>query len=236
MTRDDFEDVLDSHGFYKTVDRAISYVIKKAKKVGVSREMVASVLLTGGSSQIASFKEKISHAYPALREANAIYDHSPLSAVAKGAALYGTSDVIDRHLGVPYGVKYAMKGSEKLFGYEIVLESGDRLPIERTVKTTAAKTHGVQNEIFIELFEIPEAHVSRRWVSESGMEFIKQIPKQIEGVELKGFKVVTLPFEAPIEGEVYITFAVDEQGNLTVRYGPSEQEQGHRIRTEIRLQ
>ena len=106
VTRADLEQVLDGHEFYKTIDRTILNVLKRAEKVGLKKESIQAVLLTGGSSQIPSFKDKISHLFPELRARNQVYDHSPLTAVALGAALYGTRDITDRHIAVAYAMKY----------------------------------------------------------------------------------------------------------------------------------
>ncbi|MEK7774039.1 MAG: Hsp70 family protein, partial [Deltaproteobacteria bacterium] len=156
ISRDEFEEVLDRHEFYRVVDRTISYVLKRAEKVGVRREKIEAVLLTGGSSQIPSFKEKIGHIFPGLRDKNLIYDHSPLSAVGIGAALYGTRDVTDRHLGMAYALRYVTDDSVNPHSYGIILEKGEVLPLEKTYSLTPARRLAAQNDIFLEIFEVPE--------------------------------------------------------------------------------
>jgi molecular chaperone DnaK (HSP70) len=230
ISRDDFEEILERNDFYRTIDRTISYIFKKIEKIGIKKEKIESVLLTGGSSQIPSFKEKIGHTFPELRERNAIYGHSPLSAVARGAALYGTKDVVDRHLGMAYAIRYKTK--VKPYSYEIILERGEALPLEKTFKVTPARTLGIQDEVYIELFEIPDSFITRRWEKESGMEFIKQVMKQTTNVEVKGFKIVSLPFDKPIYEDICITFCIDYLGYLKVRYGSKKTE----LQTGIRLQ
>ena len=96
--------LLEERGFYNSIDRAVSYVLKKTGKIGVAREKIEAVIITGGSSQIPSFKEKIASIFPELSAENKIYDHSPLSAVVTGAAYYGTREITDRHLTVAYAV------------------------------------------------------------------------------------------------------------------------------------
>ncbi|MCK5235388.1 MAG: Hsp70 family protein, partial [Deltaproteobacteria bacterium] len=157
VSREHFEKIMDDREFYKDVDRAISYTMKRGAKVGVTKDSLDAVILTGGSSQISSFKEKVGHTFPMLRDKNLIYDHSPLSAVARGGALYGTSDITDRHLGMPYAIKFSSRGSETPYSYDVLLESGDRLPFKKTFSMNPAKTLGTQREMFIELFEVPEA-------------------------------------------------------------------------------
>src|SRR3990170_389944 len=234
VTREDFETTLASHEFYEAVDRAISYVFKKAKKLGVTKDMVEAVLLTGGSSQIPSFKDKITSLFPELRKLNAVYDHSPLSAVAKGAALYGTKAVVDRHLAVAYALRHTIKDKEKKDFFEIVLEKGESLPLEKTFMARPAATLGPQDELFLELFEVPETFIVRRWVSEADMEFIKQTVKTPlpEDVVFKGFKIITLPLGKVTDEDVLITFKLDETGNLKIKYGP----EGKEVETGLRLQ
>ncbi|MFQ5587044.1 MAG: Hsp70 family protein, partial [Thermodesulfobacteriota bacterium] len=219
LTRDDFEDILAEHDFYKTIDRAFANVLRRAEKIGVKREMIEAVLLTGGSSQIPSFKDKIGDLFPALREDNAIYDHSPLSAVAMGAALYGTRDIIDRHLGLAYALRYNTGEKQMPHDYEIVFEKGEAFPFEKSHTLTPARTLGDQDKIYLEFFEIPERHIVRRWEKESGEEVIKQIVKLADDTALRAFKIVTLSFGEPLSESVTVTFRVDKGGHLTIRYG-----------------
>ena len=230
ISRENFEEILEKHDFYKTIDRTISYIFKKIKKLGIKKEAIESVLLTGGSSQIPSFKEKIGYTFQELREQNAIYDHSPLSVVAEGAALFGTRDVIDRHLGMAYAIRH--KAKDKLYSYEILLEKGETLPLEKTFRVTPSRTLGIQDEIYIELFEIPDSLINRRWEKESGLEFIKQVMKPTTNAELKSFKIVSLPFNKPLEVDINITFCVDSLGYLKIQYGSQQTE----LQAGIRLQ
>ncbi len=230
ITREEFEKVLAKHRFYESVDRAISYVLKKAKKIGVTPSMIEAVLLTGGSSQIPSFKEKIAYLFPSLQENNAIYDHSPLTAVAQGALMYGSRHIIDRHLAMAYALRYTIKGGEeKTHSYEIVLEKGEPLPLEKTFYIRPARTLGIQKEVFLELFEVPDHLVTRRWVREGDMEFIKQSLKQSENMELRGFRVITLPVDEKKE-QIAITLCVEKDGTLKIKY------MNRTMETPVRLQ
>lgn len=219
VTREEFEDVLDGHEFYRLVDRTISYVLKRAEKVGVRKDKIEAVLLTGGSSQIPSFKEKIGEIFPKLRDKNLIYDHSPLSAVGMGAALYGTRDVTDRHLDMAYALRYVTDDSDRPHSYGIILEKGEMLPLEKTYGLTPARRLSAQSDIFLELFEVPDDLITRMWVMEGGIEFIKQEIKHGEETDLRSLKTITLSFKEPVEGDVNVTFHVDERGLLTIKYG-----------------
>lgn len=232
VTREEFEEVLDEHDFYKLIDRTISYVLKRAEKVGLRKDKIEAVLLTGGSSQIPSFREKIGHIFPNLRRENLIYDHSPLTAVGQGAALYGTREITDRHLGLAYAIRYSATDKDATHSFSIVLEKGTALPVEKTFRVRPAKKLGLQNEIYVELFEVPESLIARKWVIEGGIEFLKQELKQFNDLNLTGLKTVTLPYKEPIEIETEITLAVDGSGHLSVIYGP----QNTVIETGVRLQ
>ena len=233
ISREDLEDVLAKYDFYKVIDRSILYLLKRAEKVGVRKDMIEAVLLTGGSSQIPSFKDKIFHLFPNLKEQNAIYDHSPISAVARGGALYATKDVItDRHLAMAYALRYTTNNKEKPYSYKLILESGESLPLEKTFRITPARTLGAQDEIYLELFEVPESMVIRKWAAEAGMEFIQQEIKQSKDMALTGLNIVTLPFKKPIDEDTYITFRVDDRAHLLIRYG----KENATIETGLRLQ
>ena len=232
INRADFEKILDRHGFYRSIDRAISQVLWKAQRVGIKREKIEAILLTGGSSLIPSFKDKIASLFPGLHEANAIYTHSPFTAVATGAALYPTRSISDKHLGLAYALKYKTGDEEKPTAYEIVFEKGESFPFEKTFRITPARTLGEQKEIYLELFEVPEKYITRRWERENGLEFIKQVLKSMDNMVLTPLRIITLTFKNPLNEDTYITFQVDERGHLSVRYGPEKK----KIDTGIRLQ
>jgi len=232
VTRADFEQILDGRDFYKTVDRTIFNVLKRAEKVGLRKESIHAVLLTGGSSQIPSFKDKISHIFPELRAANQIYDHSPLTAVGLGAAFYGTRDITDRHIAVAYALKYVPPGKDAVQSFSIILEKGEQLPLEKTFKVRPARKLGVQTDMTLELFEVPENLLVRRWVSEEGIEFLKQELKEAVDLSLAALKPVTLALPEEDAEEVLVTFCVDLAGALTLKYGP----EGSRFDTGLRLQ
>ncbi len=232
VSRDDFEEILAKHDFYKTVDRAVLYVLHRAKKIAVTKEKIEAVLLTGGSSLIPSFKEKIAAIFPDLQQKNAIYNHSPFSAAAMGAALYGTRNIIDRHLGLAYAIRYTTRDKENPYAYEIIFEKGESFPFEKTFKIIPARTLGEQRDIYIELFEAPESYIVRRWEKEGETEIIKQVIKPVKDIGLKGFSIITLSFEEPLRDEINITFFVNDSGHLLLRYGKEHKE----IKTGIRLQ
>lgn len=229
ITRSEFEAVLDKHEFYDLVDRTLTYVIKRAEKVGIRKEKIEAVLLTGGSSQIPSFNEKIGDFFESLRGRNLIYDHSPLSAVATGAALYGTRDVMDRHLGIAYALKYSTENGAKHHSYSIILEKGEILPLEKTYRITPARRLATQKEILLELYEVPESLITRKWVMEGGIEFIKQEIIASDEVELADFKTITLQFKEPVDSPIDVTFSIDEKGSLKVRYGIETVDTGLRL-------
>lgn len=232
VSRRNFEEILDGHDFYRIVDRTISNVLWKAEKVGIKKDKIEAILLTGGSSQIPSFKEKIASIFPDLQEQNSIYTYSPFSAVAMGAALYPTRNITDKHLGLAYAIRYKTGNKEAPFAYEIIFEKGESLPFEKTFKVTPAKALGEQKDIYFELFEVPERYIVRRWERESGMEFIKQALKHSDDMVLKDLRIITIGFDIPIEEEIHITFSVNDFGQIKVRYGKENNE----IETGIRLQ
>lgn len=232
VTRDEFEEVLEKRDFYATVDRAVINVMKRAEKVGVRKEAIEAILLTGGSSQIPSFKDKIGDIFPRLRAGNLIYDHSPLTAVGMGAAFYGTRDVTDRHLAIAYALRYAPHEKDVTHSFCIVLEKGEQLPLEKTFRVRPARKLGLQKEITVELFEIPERLLARRWVVEDGIEYLKQELKETAGEVLPGLKPFTLAFEEAAPDEVLVTFCVSASGEVALRYGP----QLKTVETGLKLQ
>lgn len=232
VTRDDFEEMLEEKEFYKSVDRTILNVLKRAEKVGLKKERIEAILLTGGSSQIPSFKDKIGDIFPELRRKNLIYDHSPLTAVGMGAAFYGTRDVTDRHLAMAYALRYAPHEKDVTHSYCIVLEKGEQLPFEKSFRMAPARKLGEQKEITIELFEVPESLLVRRWIVEDGVEFLKQEIKEAGSAALTGLKPVTLSFGADAPHEVRVTFCVTSAGEVAIKYGPNDKT----VETGLKLQ
>ncbi|MDH4128701.1 MAG: Hsp70 family protein, partial [Spirochaetota bacterium] len=229
VTRENFENILEKHNFYETIDRAISNVLRRSLKIGIKRSEIQAILLTGGTSLIPSFKAKIGSIFPEIRKLNAIYDHSPFTAVAKGAALYGTQNVTDKHLSLAYAVRYVTNRDDDPFAYEIIFEKGENYPFEKTFKLIPAKTLGIQSEMQIEIFEIPENQIIRRWEKENDVEQIKQIVKYTEDMTLNNFRVLSLPFSDPIINDVEVTFIVDNSGHLKIKYLNNELSSGVRL-------
>jgi len=232
VTRNDMEDILNHHGFYNSIDRTISYVLWKAAKVGVKKEQIEAVLLTGGTSQIPSFREKIEALFPDLHKQNGIYNHSPFTAVAVGAAMYATRRVSDKHLRLAYAIRYKTREKDVPFACEIIFEKGESYPFEKTFRLSPAKTLGEQRQIYIELFEVPDKYIVRRWEKEGSMEFIKQVIKPSDDMVLKELRIITLNYDEPIEDHTKVIFCVDEFGHLKLRYGSHAEE----VDTGIRLQ
>jgi hypothetical protein len=131
-----------------------------------------------------------------------------------------------------YAVRYATDDNDAPYSYSIVLEKGEPLPIKKTFTIRPARKLGIQNELSIELFEVPESIIARRWVAESGIEFITQELNQTRDIALTGLKTVTLPFEEKVNSEDEIQIHVNETGHLSLTYG----DQNGVIETGVRLQ
>jgi len=232
ITRYDLEEALGAHDFYRLVDRTINYVLRRAENVGLPKKSIDSVIMTGGSSLIPSFKDKVCDIFQDLRSKNLVFDHSPLTAVGEGAALYGTRAVMDRHLAMAYAVRYATGSKDNPFSYSIVMEKGESLPVSRTFSIKPAEMLGEQSEILLELFEVPEALVVRRWVEENGVELLKQKITDTRELFLNGLKAVKLTLPAAGHEACKLDLLVDEGGALTVKWADS----GEALSTGLRLQ
>ncbi len=232
LTRYDLEEALDAHDFYRLVDRTIGYVLRRAENVGLHKKSIDAVILTGGSSLIPSFKDKVCDIFPTLCSENRVFDHSPLTAVGEGAAMYGTRDIVDRHLAMAYAVRYATGSKENPFSYSIVMEKGESLPVSKTFSIKPAGMLGEQSEILLELFEVPEALVVRRWVEENGVELLKQKITDTRELFLNGLKSVKLTLPSGDIEPLTLNLLVDETGVLTLKWS----EAGEALATGVRLQ
>ena len=48
--------------------------------------------------------------------------------------------------------------------------------------------------------------ITRRWEKESGLEYIRQVLKDVDTSNLSAFKILTLPFDNRVEDESALSF------------------------------
>ena len=79
LTQDQFEDILDAHEAFATIDRTIRRALNDARERGYDEENIKSVLMVGGSSQIPSVQRTLRRIFGQER----VMLNRPLDAVAK---------------------------------------------------------------------------------------------------------------------------------------------------------
>src|SRR4030065_57156 len=151
---------------------------------------------------------------------------------AVGAAMYATRRISDKHLRLAYAIRYKTRDKDIPFACEIIFEKGESYPFEKTYRITPAKTLGEQKQIYLELFEVPDKYIVRRWEREGSMEFIKQVIKPADDMALKDLRIITLYYDEPVEDYTKVVFCVDEASHLKIRYGSHAKD----VDTGVRLQ
>jgi molecular chaperone DnaK (HSP70) len=210
ITREDLEVILDDKGFYVRIDRIFDFVLLSAEKYGYKKDNIDAVILTGGSSLIPSFKDKIADIFPLLRSENKIYHENPYGAVAYGASLYGTKEVYERSLKYGYVVECLNSNNER--SYEMLFKMGENYPVEKTIKIRPANTlSALQNEIQLILHQIDGRYIDWHWVQNNG----RQVRKQVVKPEYKPeYAFITL---APMPHHQEITLQLDKEGVLNIK-------------------
>lgn len=153
-SRSGFEDLLEEHGFYHTIQRSIDQSLNEARERGILKEHIKAVLLTGGSSLIPSVKKMLTRQF-----GNIVHYHRPLDATVIGAAAFaGGVDFYD-HIHHDYALRY-YNAEKKDYDFEIIVEAGTTYPSKGSVKELTIKAaFDNQSALGIDVYEINRKHI-----------------------------------------------------------------------------
>jgi molecular chaperone DnaK len=149
-TREQFEQLLESHGLYARVDQAIGLALDEARTHGCEPEHVTAVLMVGGSSLIPSVKERLTAVFGEDR----VRLDRPLDAPARGAAAFAAgADVVD-FLQHDYAIRH-VDPATGVYAYRPIVRRGTVYPTtEPVAKVLIKASHENQSPLGIALFEI----------------------------------------------------------------------------------
>jgi molecular chaperone DnaK (HSP70) len=165
FTRDRFEDLLDEHAAFTTIDRTVRRALNDARERGYAEDDIAAVLMVGGSSQIPSVQRTLRRIFGRER----VMLNRPLDAVARGAAAFVAGVDFYDHIQHDYGIRYRdrQKGS---YDYRLIVERGTPYPTADSVERLTVKAaYDGQTSLGIAIFEIGER---RRRGGEQVMELV----------------------------------------------------------------
>lgn len=130
FSRSDFEDLLDRHDFFQTIQKCLDSAMRQAELEGIRREDFEHVALTGGSSLIPCVQR-------ALRQnfGDRVVSHKPFEAVAHGALRAVRGVRVEDFLYHSYGiegwnssVRDPRTGQRGAFQYDVIFEAGAHYP------------------------------------------------------------------------------------------------------------
>jgi molecular chaperone DnaK len=149
-TRSSFEDLLDQHEFFTTLQQMVRQALNDAAERGYREENVQAALLVGGSSQIPSVQRTVRQMFGRER----VFSNRPLDAVARGAAAFVAGVDFYDHIQHDYAIRYVdpLKGA---YDYKTIVRRGTTYPTPEPVARLSLKaSHDQQVHLGIAIFEI----------------------------------------------------------------------------------
>ncbi|MEB3285432.1 MAG: Hsp70 family protein [Candidatus Sericytochromatia bacterium] len=148
-TRDEFEQILESHHFYVRLQSALDQVLRQGDSHGLTRHDISHVLLIGGTSLIPAVSKFFRMAFPRDRLRN----EKPFEAVAHGALLIDQRIQLDDFLHHGYGIRY-WDPHRRAHDYEELFAPGTRYPTPTPVSLTLRASRPKQKAIELIIGEI----------------------------------------------------------------------------------
>jgi molecular chaperone DnaK len=150
LYREQFEDTLDEHELFSSIDRVVSSAIGKATLRGFDQEDIKNVLLVGGSSLIPSVQKQLTRRFGRERLALS----SPLTAVAMGAASFVAGVDFFDHIQHNYAVQHVNSNTGS-YEYRTLVPAGTPYPTREPVAEIVVKAaYDGQKELGIAIFEL----------------------------------------------------------------------------------
>jgi molecular chaperone DnaK (HSP70) len=152
FTRDDFEELLDRHQAFTTIDRTLRRALNDARERGYAEEHIKAVLMVGGSSQIPAVQRTLRRIFGRER----VMLDRPLDAVARGAAAFVAGVDFYDHIQHDYAIRYVNR-EKGCYDYRRIVERGTPYPTEEPVaRMTVKAAYDGQSSLGIAIYEIGE--------------------------------------------------------------------------------
>lgn len=150
FTRGAFEDLLDRHDAFTTIDRTIRRALNDARERGYAEEHIKAVLMVGGSSQIPAIQRTLRRIFGRER----VMLDRPLDAVARGAAAFAAGVDFYDHIQHDYAIRYVNR-DEGRYDYQRIVERGTPYPTgEPVARMTVKAAYDEQPRLGIAIYEI----------------------------------------------------------------------------------
>jgi molecular chaperone DnaK (HSP70) len=149
-TREQFEQLLESHGLYARIDQAIGLALDEARTHGCEPEHVTAALMVGGSSLVRSVGDRL----VALFGEDRVRLDRPLDAPARGAAAFAAGAEVVDFLQHDYAIRHIDPATGG-HAYRAIVRRGTVYPTaEPVAKVLVKASHENQNPLGIALFEV----------------------------------------------------------------------------------
>jgi molecular chaperone DnaK len=150
FTRREFEELLDRHEAFTTIDRTIRRALNDARERGYAEEHIKAVLMVGGSSQIPAIQRTLRRIFGRER----VMLDRPLDAVARGAAAFVAGVDFYDHIQHDYAIRYVNR-DEGRYDYQRIVERGTPYPTgEPVARMTIKAAYDGQTRLGIAIYEI----------------------------------------------------------------------------------
>ncbi len=151
-TQAGFEELLDEHGFFTTINQLVRAALNLAAERGYKDDDIQAVLMVGGSCQIPSVQRLLRQFFGKER---VLYSH-PLDAVARGAAAFVAGVDFYDHIQHDYAIRYFNRQNMQ-YEYKVVVARGTSYPtVEPISRLNVKASHHGQQKLGIAIFELGE--------------------------------------------------------------------------------
>jgi molecular chaperone DnaK (HSP70) len=152
FTRSQFEELLDQHEAFASIDQTIRRALNAARERGYPEEHIKAVLMVGGSSLIPSVQRTVQRIFGRER----VRHDCPLDAVARGAAAFVAGVDFDDHIQHAYAIRY-VDSIQGVYDYRMIVPHGTPYPAQGSVAQLSIKAmYDGQTQLGIAIFEMGE--------------------------------------------------------------------------------
>ena len=213
FTRDEFEQMLETNGFYTAIRHAIDKVMYAARQQSIFKEDIKHILLVGGMSLMPSVQNILRRYFGDMH----FLSGKQFTAVAEGALQVAAGAGLDDYLAHSYGLRF-LDQETQAHQYDEIISMGSRYPTGKPIEVTLAAAYPQQTEMEFVLGEIDTDAVSMVEVKyEDGEEvFVAKADQATQQIEPLN-EAIVVPLDPPgAEGEERIKalFSIDERRQL----------------------
>jgi molecular chaperone DnaK (HSP70) len=149
-SQDSFENLLENKGLFTDIHQMVRGAMGQSQERGFGEDLIHSVLMVGGSSQIPSIQTSLRRMYGSDK----VHFNRPLDAVARGAAAFVAGIDFYDHIQHNYAIKFynPEKGQHD---YRIVVPQGTPYPTQEPVaRLTVKAAYDAQQQLGLAIYEI----------------------------------------------------------------------------------